>query len=216
MVIKVPDIRIELIDYTTWVPIQGNLKDLYTDNFERLKNSLKQKGGFVPAFIWLDKGIPKILDAHQRHRLFVAENVEFEHIDGTKDKRYPCVIIEAENLKDAKERLLVISSQYGRMTQEGHDEFTFDIDAEFLTETTHFDAIISFGEVKYEDFDDSFSLADGDRDPFQQMTFTLADEQAEFIKNKIAEAKKTEEYKYLETFGNENGNGNALYLLIHG
>ena len=147
MVIKVPDIRIELIDYTTWVPIQGNLKDLYTDNFERLKNSLKQKGGFVPAFIWLDKGIPKILDAHQRHRLFVAENVEFEHIDGTRDKRYPCVIIEAENLKDAKERLLVISSQYGRMTQEGHDEFTFDIDAEFLTNTTNFDAIISFGEA---------------------------------------------------------------------
>ena len=146
MVIKVPDIRIELIDYTTWVPIQGNLKDLYTDNFERLKNSLKQKGGFVPAFIWLDKGIPKILDAHQRHRLFVAENVEFEHIDGTRDKRYPCVIIEAENLKDAKERLLVISSQYGRMTQEGLDEFAFDIESEFITETTNFDALINFGE----------------------------------------------------------------------
>ena len=57
-------------------------------------------------------------------------------------------------------------------------------------------------------------LADGDRDPFQQMTFTLADEQAEFIKNALAEAKKTENYKYIETFGNENSNGNVLYLIV--
>jgi len=59
-----------------------------------------------------------------------------------------------------------------------------------------------------------FSLPDGDKMPFQQMTFTLADAQAEQIKNAIADIKTTEEYKYCETFGNENGNGNALYLII--
>jgi hypothetical protein len=59
-----------------------------------------------------------------------------------------------------------------------------------------------------------FSLPDGDKAPFQQMTFTLADEQAEQIKNAIADIKKTEEYKYAETMGNENSNGNALYLII--
>jgi hypothetical protein len=46
------------------------------------------------------------------------------------------------------------------------------------------------------------------------MTFTLADEQAEQIKNAIADIKATEEYKYCETLGNENSNGNALYLII--
>jgi len=61
---------------------------------------------------------------------------------------------------------------------------------------------------------DDFSLPDGDKEPFQQQTYTLADEQAEQIKNAIANVKKTEEYKYVETFGNENGNGNALYLII--
>jgi len=61
---------------------------------------------------------------------------------------------------------------------------------------------------------DDFSLPDGDKEPFQQQTYTLADEQAEQIKNAIADVKKTEEYKYVETFGNENGNGNALYLII--
>ncbi len=61
---------------------------------------------------------------------------------------------------------------------------------------------------------DDFSLPDGDKEPFQQQTYTLADAQAEQIKNAIADVKKTEEYKYIETFGNENSNGNALYLII--
>jgi len=59
-----------------------------------------------------------------------------------------------------------------------------------------------------------FSLPDGDKAPFQQMTFTLADEQAVQIKNAIADIKLTDEYKYAETMGNENSNGNALYLII--
>jgi hypothetical protein len=61
---------------------------------------------------------------------------------------------------------------------------------------------------------DDFTLPDGDKAPFQQMTFTLADEQAEQIKNAIADIKQTEEYKYAETMGNENSNGNALYLIV--
>ena len=61
---------------------------------------------------------------------------------------------------------------------------------------------------------EGFTLPDGDRAPFQQMTFTLADEQAEQIKNCIAEMKGTDVYKYAETMGNENGNGNALYLIV--
>jgi hypothetical protein len=63
------------------------------------------------------------------------------------------------------------------------------------------------------DFGEDFSLDDGDKEPYQQMTFTLADEQAKEIKAAIEKIKKTEEYKYCETFGNENGNGNALYLI---
>lgn len=46
------------------------------------------------------------------------------------------------------------------------------------------------------------------------MTFTLADEQAEAIKSAISEIKQTEEFKYVETMGNENSNGNALYLIV--
>ncbi len=69
-------------------------------------------------------------------------------------------------------------------------------------------------EISPNGLTDEFSLKDGDKEPFQQMTFTLADEQAEQIKNAISDVKETDEYKYCETLGNENSNGNALYLII--
>jgi hypothetical protein len=69
-------------------------------------------------------------------------------------------------------------------------------------------------ELDSNEFGEDFTLPDGDKAPFQQMTFTLADEQAEQIKNAISDIKETEEYKYAETMGNENSNGNALYLII--
>jgi len=69
-------------------------------------------------------------------------------------------------------------------------------------------------DVDSDEYGEDFSLKDGDKAPFQQMTFTLADEQAEQIKNAIADIKQTDEYKYAETMGNENSNGNALYLIV--
>lgn len=69
--------------------------------------------------------------------------------------------------------------------------------------------------VEYsEEYGEDFSLPDGDKAPFQQMTFTLANEQAIRIQNAIADIKQTQEYKYAETMGNENSNGNALYLIV--
>ena len=65
-----------------------------------------------------------------------------------------------------------------------------------------------------EDFSDDFSLKNGDKDPFQHMSFILADEQAETLKLAISEIKTTDEFKYMETFGNENSNGNALFLIV--
>jgi hypothetical protein len=69
-------------------------------------------------------------------------------------------------------------------------------------------------DVNGENLGEEFTLPDGDKAPFQQMTFTLADEQATVIKNAIDDIKGTDEYKYAETMGNENSNGNALYLIV--
>ena len=72
----------------------------------------------------------------------------------------------------------------------------------------------SVGFDNVQDLGEDFTLPNGEKSPFQQMTFTLADEQAEQIQNAIADIKQTQEYKYAETMGNENSNGNALYLII--
>jgi hypothetical protein len=81
-------------------------------------------------------------------------------------------------------------------------------------EDVAFDWLDSQKNLDQDDLGTDFTLPDGDKTPFQQMTFTMADEQANLLKEKIEEIKKTDEYKYCETFGNENSNGNALYCLI--
>lgn len=65
-----------------------------------------------------------------------------------------------------------------------------------------------------DDFGTEFKLPEGDKQPFQQMTFILHDEQAAAVKRAIAAVKETDAFKYVETYGNSNTNGNALYCLI--
>lgn len=57
-------------------------------------------------------------------------------------------------------------------------------------------------------------LKNGEKEPFQQMTFTFSDEQAEVVKEAIKKIKQTEEFKNIDTSENKNSNGNALFLLI--
>ena len=69
-------------------------------------------------------------------------------------------------------------------------------------------------EIDESELDTEFSLDDSEKDSIQKNTFTLSDEQSDQIYNAIADIKKTDEFKYCETFGNTNANGNALYLII--
>lgn len=69
-------------------------------------------------------------------------------------------------------------------------------------------------EVDSDQMSDSFTLPSGDKEPYQQMTFTLADEQAISIKDAIATAKGEDGFKAIETFGNSNSNGNALTYIV--
>ncbi len=91
---------------------------------------------------------------------------------------------------------------------------------EDLQENWDLDLISEWGvdlggvDIDEDEFGEDFTLPDGDKEPFQQMTFTLADEQAVIIQNAISDIKQTDDYKYAETMGNENSNGNALYLIV--
>lgn len=61
---------------------------------------------------------------------------------------------------------------------------------------------------------DDFSLPENEKEPFQQMTFTLADQQVEYIKEQIKFIKSAKSNIFDETFGNENMNGNAIYEIV--
>jgi len=89
-------------------------------------------------------------------------------------------------------------------------ELDFDISLTGFDESELEDILgLSIDDI---DTKDKFSLPDGDKEPFQQMTFTLADDQSELIKEAIRKAKN--DMRGIETFGNENSNGNALYKMV--
>lgn len=122
------------------------------------------------------------------------------------------VVVKRTDLQtdDAKRKQLAVMDN----STSDSSEFDFElINADFDVGT--------LGEWGIDDFvslDDAEcempELASGDKTPFQQMTFTLADAQAETIKQAIEKIKKTDYYKNVKTFGNENTNGNALYCII--
>lgn len=119
-------------------------------------------------------------------------------------------VLKADDLTEAQQREFIVKDNVG------FGEWDWDIIANEWNNEQLQDwgmDVIGF-DVDEDDLSDDFSLPDGDKAPFQQQTYTLADKQAEVIKNAIADIKKTEEYNYVETFGNENSNGNALYLIV--
>ena len=81
-------------------------------------------------------------------------------------------------------------------------------------------ALIAEFDLNLEDFgieeDESMvadmpKLKDGDKDGLQQITFTLTDMQMETVKEALAKAKNDELFEK-DMDGNENSNGNALYV----
>ena len=119
-------------------------------------------------------------------------------------------VIKASELTEEQQKEFIIKDNVG-FGEWDWEDLANNWDAEEL-EGWALD-LVGF-DVEHEELGTDFTLPDGDKAPFQQMTFTLADEQAVQVQNAIADIKLTEEYKYAETFGNENSNGNALYLIV--
>jgi len=70
-------------------------------------------------------------------------------------------------------------------------------------------------DISNEDLSEDFSLPAGDKGDLEQITFTLSSLQAEEIKEALAAMKRTEKFKfYEEDSTNENGNGNAISLIV--
>lgn len=71
-----------------------------------------------------------------------------------------------------------------------------------------------FDDISVDEFGTDFSLPDGDKPPFKQLTFTLAAEQATQIEEILKFAKSNGIADYYDNYGNENGNGNVLFGVV--
>ena len=181
-------------------PNPNNPRVLRDEKFQKLKQSITE----FPKMLSLR---PMVIDENNvvlggNMRLRALQELGFTDIDEAWVKR------SSDLTEDEKKRFIIADNvAFGEWDWDtlANDWDVVDLEAWGL-EIPQFD--------RPEDFDEDFSLPEGDKEPFQQMTFTLADEQATVLQNAIADIKKTEEYKYCETMGNENSNGNALYLII--
>ena len=135
-------------------------------------------------------------------------NMRLKAANELKMKELPVVMADDWTEEQRQEFIIKDNVGFGEWDWE---QLANDWDAEQLSD---WGLDVPGFDLNADELGEGFTLPDGDKAPFQQMTFTLADEQATVIKNAIDDIKETDEYKYAETMGNENSNGNALYLIV--
>jgi hypothetical protein len=187
-----------LVDIKTVKNNPNNPRIIKDDKFLKLVNSIKE----FPKMLEIR---PIVVNADM---IVLGGNMRLKACIEAGLKQVP--IIKADDLTEDEQRQFIIKDNVSGG----------EWDWEMLSNEWDVEQLEDWGldlpgfDIDADELGDDFTLPDGDKAPFQQMTFTLADEQAEQIQNAIADIKLTEEYKYSETMGNENSNGNALYLII--
>jgi len=130
-------------------PFQGKLKELSQENYAKLKKEILELGISAPVLVWYDKDTDKdyILDGHQRCRVLKTMRKE-----GYKIPRIPIIYIQAKDKRQAKRKVLALTSQYGEITKDGLYEFITenDISVDEIEES------FRFPEIDLEKFGDEF------------------------------------------------------------
>lgn len=146
----------DVIPFRQLKDFQGELKTITDDNLDKLKNSIIKNGFCAPVFVWKNKDKNYLIDGHQRLK---ALNSLFA--DGYTIPDIPIVYITADNKKDAKRKLLYISSQYGQFTIDGYADFALDIDIDF-NELRLTDGLFAFSmpDDKTEAVEDDYEIPD--------------------------------------------------------
>ena len=186
--------KLELAELTE---MQGGLKERTDIDYDKIKLSICKFGFSFPFFIWKSGNKNYLIDGHGRFATLCKMQK-----DGYIIPPLPVVYIQCKNKAEAKQKLLRLNSQYGKMTKESVLEFAEDIELNF-DEIALPDTTIDFADDTdaVEDFPE---LKEGDRDTQCTMTFVLSQEQVSIIKEALKKCGPIED----ET--NTNGNGNKL------
>lgn len=121
-----------------------------------------------------------------------------------KDAGWKDVPVEVVDWPEERQREFIIKDNVG------FGEWDWPIIANDWPEAVEWGLDVPGFDMDGDSLGTDFTLPDGDKAPFQQMTFTLADEQAEQIKQALKDVEVQDGTEY----GNENSNGNALHQIV--
>ena len=98
-----------------------DFKEINSEVFQKLKNSLVSNNFIQPFNVWMDPGTDKIwiLDGHLRQRAMKELITEGYDIPN----RLPANFIKCKNMKEAVKLVLIYNSHYARITEEGLKNF---------------------------------------------------------------------------------------------
>jgi 16S rRNA G966 N2-methylase RsmD len=133
------------------IPFQGELKTLSDKNYEKLKKQILELGFSEPFSVWLDveTGKARILNGHQR--LATLKRMATE---GFNIPLLPINHVNAKDAKEAKKKILSLTSQFGEMSANSLSDFMKEADLPFDFVEENF----RFAEVDNEDLKKFFEI----------------------------------------------------------
>ena len=187
--------QVEQIGVGDLIPYINNSRTHSDEQVMQVASSIKEFGFTNPILIDGEGGI---IAGHGR--LMAAKKLGLGEV--------PC--IRLGHLTEAQRKAYVIADNQLALNS-GWDLDSLRVEIERLNELDFDMSLLGFEDdviSKLLDIDAELpELPDGDRDPFQQKTFTLHDEQAAIIDDAILKAKTS---PLIDTGINENSNGNAI------
>lgn len=189
------ELKIEYLSVDELKPYERNNKKHEDFDVGEIAKSIEKYGMNDPIGIWKDN---KIIEGHGR--LLACKKLGIDKV--------PCVRLDHLTDKQRRE-YAILHNKTSELAE--YDFANLELELPDL-DFSDFDIDFGFDEKDYspEDFDDDFSLPNGEKSEICQMTFTLHQRQAELIDYAISNVKDN----VSETFGNTNRNGNALYEVV--
>jgi DNA modification methylase len=127
---KVVDVRCkgsDAFELESLIEFQGTLKELSVKDYEKFKMQLCELGFSEPVSVWVNNGNNYILNGHTRIKTLKKMKTEGFIIPD----KIPVSLIDAKDWKQAKKKVLALTSQYGKITNDGLYEFLSDANLDF-------------------------------------------------------------------------------------
>lgn len=106
---------------------QDNFKEWVSNGSQKLIESILKYQFVAPFMVWENEGVLYCLDG--RHRFLDLENVE--KLGHVVPEFLPATFIECKSMKEAAELVLVYSSAYASITEQGLLDFVTNFDLDF-------------------------------------------------------------------------------------